>query len=86
MRLHPEDKAMLMEERRIEIDEARRPPDLTITTTVTEGGKTTRNVEPVPVMKCDCCNGAIEEGTPCVAVTHWRGPQPQPWEQEYAKQ
>lgn len=81
--LHPEDKAMLLEERRVEIDKARRPPDLKIVTTVTEGGKTTRTETPVPVMKCDRCDGPIKEGAPCVAVTHWRGERPAMWEYEY---
>jgi hypothetical protein len=77
--LHDEDVSNGFKERRVHIAAAKRPPDLKVT--ITTGG--TRKEIPVPVMKCDACNGSIEEGAACIAVTHWRGVEPAAWEHEY---
>ena len=79
--LHPEDKANGIKIRKVEIQSARRPPNLQIR--IKAGNETT--IIPVPVIVCDHCNDEIPEGSKAVGVTMWGKDQeePEPWEKEY---
>jgi hypothetical protein len=84
LRLHPEDRDNGIQERRVAIAHARRPPGLarTITTFGKQGEKEVET-ELVRTLECDTCSAEIEDGQPCTAVTHWRGTEPEQWEREY---
>lgn len=75
LHLHPEDVGMGFHERRISLT-ATKPPGLAV---VVNGVP-----HPVRQMKCDACGLPIPNGTKlCVAVTHWRGEEPDRWEEPY---
>lgn len=67
--------------------EAHKPKDLHIE--VASGGSfdnmKTHTIIPIDVMVCDLCNDAIYDGSPAVAITMWRGKEPDPWWLEYGK-
>lgn len=78
-KLHPEDRACGWSERRVTLN-AKRPADLHIEVT---GGGESKRIE-VPHLVCDACNARIDDGTPALAVTHWRSEgEPEQWENEY---
>lgn len=86
LHLHEEDVSNGFGERRVDIPKVRLPPGLAIVVTTMDGNKKTQEKIPVDQLKCDACGGFIEEGTPCVAVTHWRGVvEPESWELNYAQ-
>jgi len=86
MYLHPEDQKNGYHQRRVYIPKAKLPDGLKVIITTKDKDSTTREEIPVTKLKCDTCDGFIEQGTPCVAVTHWRGSaEPKAWEGEYGQ-
>ena len=84
--IYPEDAAMGFKRRVVEIV-AQKPPELTRTLLA---GKTMKElkvemVENLDTIMCDRCGKPIPDGTPCAAVSMWRGPEPGCWETEYNK-
>lgn len=65
---------------------AQKPPKHSITTTEYDKGKLikTERTE-LPTLVCDHCGQPIPDGATAIAYTAWRrGPEPDPWETDYA--
>lgn len=77
---------MEFKERRIDII-ARKPVDhfITLTTGIETGQPETKR-EDLPSLRCDACNESIPDGSKALAVTFWRGQEPEFWEHEYDAQ
>lgn len=87
LHLYEEDVSNGFQERRVHIPKVRLPFGLKVVITTKDKGVISREEIPVNHLKCDACDGYIKEGTPCVAVTHWRGVvEPERWEKEYAQE
>lgn len=78
--LHPEDKANGFSQRIVNIERAAKPGDLSTKTYL--GGKLTETIAHESIL-CDRCGAKIANGSPCIAFTMWRGPEPAMWEYEY---
>ena len=65
---------------------ARKPPEHYVEETVIEPGKSPKVTRTdLPTLVCDLCGQPIPDGTRCVAITMWRGTEPEPWEGNYGE-
>ena len=80
-KLHPMDVESGLKMRKVE-GKAHRPKVHQIKVIV-DGQE--ESVTDVPVLLCDLCNEVIPDGTQAVALTMWRGPEPDRWEGTYFK-
>lgn len=86
MQLHPEDERMGFKQRRVEIPGVKTPPGLArqVTTYGDDGHVSVERTE-LTSLVCDGCNDPVPDGTPVTAVTLYRGPEPEPWEEAYGQ-